>query len=645
MIATAAPVMVGGQGSGATCATHALSRRQSIVHVVRVHAMTRGYALTLDEVRDAMAAEGLGIPDTLAAEMSSLKRTRDLVGTWSGACWRYAPPGFVATATPPLTESEMVLQAVVIACAHFRRMVSTHEVNEAMRAKGWCLDSDTRHTARSQETALRHRLATLARVRTTGRQGAMNRPALRREDQAGAGGRTHTFWAPAGQPGLALPKTAASASELEAGRTAVRDAVALAGRPLSRSEIALYVMQLPASDPVRRALADDGSRPRIARVLRQGRREAGGVRIAECRTPWTAAGGAPVRYELLAADTAHDLIAHGVLVLDDALAVWRLDRESARLHHLERRLSVSDRRVLSPLLDARRGALASCLEMLSTMVSAPLEESLTRAEAADATILAWARGVVGLVDTPSMIIRAVDERRQGRRALVSLMRQRGTTVEWNEADVQSIVGIAGVSTLDELTVFAPGLVDMERDGAVARALEGCRRLPNEAGHEYANRLGWHHGLPKVPILDRAEALSTLGASVPDAWTRVLVARAYDLLGDLLRAPAIVCEVMLLAAADRRVSSGTRHALVLAASMLGAGTALETAVAMCRAAVTDADAGDTMRAAMLAMLVANPHDASAHMQSIVTMPGGRQAAIVRRAMTRVRYGFILSAAAA
>ncbi len=154
---------------------------------------------------------------------------------------------------------------------------------------------------------------------------------------------------------------------------------------------------------------------------------------------------------------------------------------------------------------------------------------------------------------------------------------------------------------------------MERDGAVARALDDCRRLPTDGTNSYPMRTGWEQELPKVPLLDRAEALLGLSTFVPDAWTRVLMARAYKMLGDLVRDPDIVCATMTAALADSKVSAKTRHALLLAAAMLRDRTALDGSVAIFRKAAADADAG--------------PHTA-----------------ITRRAMTRVRHGFLLSAAA-
>lgn len=692
------------------------SRRAALVSIIASACATRGHALTLGDIRNALRESNVDVP-ALGSEVSSLKRSGIVIAVRSGGALRYAPATAAASLREaPATEGMLVAAALADVCAREGRMVSTYEVARMCVERGHTFTSAARSSLHADECVIRHRLQTMARVRETTRAAEINRPTVRLVRIEGTDGRLHSYWAPTSsgygaEHEYPPPADASSASAPEAIRTQLRDAVRAAGRPVSRAELGLHILQLPINHPARRVLTNAsgqlGIAPALASALR-GSKRAGAPGVRTATTPWTAYGGAPERFWLGTADEDLAPAAANAMLLSDLSRVWPLAREATGVATLDALLTPADRVVLRPILDARQMTLRAatafarnaftqhelvqpCVRRGVTPSRAAASETLHRAldaalevaERADVVVARWARATVraavrttrGRVSDRGFDARSIEVAAVERRNVVRLLHRCWDEDAGNPSSETSaslvglaIVGGAAAVPVDGLAPFAAGVVDLHaRDGALAQTLRNCRRFPAPPARRRAptpaSRVGEsaaHVDRPNAcseaaglasPLshVDRAEALVDLAGIVPSASTRLVLKRAYVVLGEIARdRDAVARSLDVLAAADARaVTPAVRRWLVAAAALVRAPGTEDAAYALATSAQSSADGMRDLRAALIALALNNPAAVMEAIGAVRQRLGADAAAyhaVVERAAIRVRKGYLLSLAA-
>jgi hypothetical protein len=137
-----------------------------------------------------------------------------------------------------------------------------------------------------------------------------------------------------------------------------------------------------------------------------------------------------------------------------------------------------------------------------------------------------------------------------------------------------------------------------------RALAPCRRVVEARADGSERQGGPPHGrrtrLPGSVALDRPAALVTLVTFQDDAWTRVMLTRAFLLLGPLARDPDALNACLDQVGPLDGLSPALRRQLVLAGGLLGASGTPRAANALVGVADPAADGDRDVRAAALAV---------------------------------------------
>jgi hypothetical protein len=436
---------------------------------------------------------------------------------------------------------------------------------------------------------------------------------VRESSVRGCTGRPRRYWAPAEEVGLAEPGLP-TASASEAVRHACRAAVTALGRPVSGSELRLYVDALPTRDPLKLALTAGGARTSLTEYLRRAERGRDRTGIRLCRSHLTVRGGAPARFWLGREEDAP--AGASSCILDDCVLAYRLERERAGIDWLKR-FAASAAGTVDRLASAREALLAQISRELEQAVG-DVTAAAQLAQRADDQLLDWDRARVRRGDRMARDLRA---RRLARaRAVAAATDPRLSGVPG--ADYPR-VGVSGAVLMDSLAPLAAVYVDLEgRPSALAVALEHCRRFPNPQ-LDGALRFGGQQGSDRpaeraaLAVVDRAEAVLALVDAHGDAWTRAIVRRGYAVLGETLRDPALIEVLLDQARSGQLVGSWARWVLI--AGALTAAPGVE-ATALMLAASGDAD---DLRAAILGLALATPEYVSEFLARVRPMVTARE----------------------
>ncbi|MEO6865189.1 MAG: hypothetical protein ABI229_07040 [Gemmatimonadaceae bacterium] len=233
----------------------------------------------------------------------------------------------------------------------------------------------------------------------------------------------------------------------------------------------------------------------------------------------------------------------------------------------------------------------------------------------------------------------------------------------------SVVGLSRVGTAAALPIttlaqYAGGLVDLDaRPGALAKALAGCRRFNTPSARRVPTReIALDDALAKetvaleyeaLSVVDRAEALVSLGSLVPSPWTRLMLNRGYSILGELIRDRAALASSIQLAinAPPRTIRPAMCRWLAISTALVDAPCAEEIAQHLLGHADSTAEGSRNLRVALLAQALRDPSALTANIQLRRHEQEQRSAihdanhdAILRNAAARVKKVYVLSDAA-
>ncbi len=398
----------------------------SVLRTLHEECVRRDMGSTVGELEAAAGRSCRPWPAYLHEHLIHAMRRGLVQRSGSRGSYRYYLVGFVEVETgrkAARSDSEIVLDAVRLACDAAGTMVPTPLVQREIDRHGWAL-------TRKARGCLTDRLRSLGR-------GGSGAP-VRTEGATSPNGARRRFWAPTDRPDLRLPDPVITSAN-EGVQVAVRELTAMVGRPVSPTEVWLYVRSLARLHPLRFYLMTDPvaqtqigsnaggryfaryfaqaqltSRYHEAKRARAG--EAPGPLMVLVRSVYFAPGAAPSHFVV----TGHQpeptpIRGFDVVHLDGFVGSLAADHEVGTLSRLTAGAPPSDLAALAGWTQVRRAALrAAVYRFLALAPGNPLaltNESRvsasmrwSRASAwpvpADAAepVIAWLRDVAAAAD-------------------------------------------------------------------------------------------------------------------------------------------------------------------------------------------------------------------------------------------------------
>lgn len=616
------------------------SRSRRVVEVIHREGLRRGYGPTVLEARVAYERTGQSVSRSFTSEIHSLYRRGLLEASGRPGSLRFLVAGATYDRkSPPLSDAEVVLQALRRAVETLGTMASTRDVLEFMKKGGQELES-------ASQNAVRSLLLGLTRERERGPDPKWSGAQVRLASVEGLDGRSRSFWAPIDETDVAPPDLPV-ASKREALIASVDLFLTRIGRLPSGPELVTLLRTLPPECRIRHLFPspngregnEDKSRYRpalMAAIKLQGP-EADRGRLRIFRSDLVAHGGRPVRFWVGEPEAEPPSKATAASILDDFVYTYRLGIEVDGIVRVRRSTSAQDVELLEPLMDARARSAASVRLKLERTLPVPIELAASAADAADeryyrllgeANGHAWSR------------TRQKIRRRHGkRRAAVAAAISAEVT---NVGDGPEVVGHFASIPLKELEKFTAGYIELGKRG-VGPLLNRVRRFPNPHAD------GWEReddsGDPSqvLALVDRPEALCALAALWAGPWTRQMVTKAYQLIGEIAR-PLPLLEDLIHGAANQHVTPSLRRRCFVAGALVG----LESVVPLAMEAAFDKDYGPDsihdVRTAALATALVRPSATEEVLARLGEWDSERRFADLHRQMSaRKRRGLWLSIA--
>lgn len=501
-----------------------LSLSEVVAAVLRAN-RDRQRGVTMREAAWAIQDEGLLVPRSLPALWRQAVE--------AGALLRVGgPPGMPRFAHRSMAmeirsnpfgarrvdDFAMVRDAVVAAWERLRRPVSLAEVVSELRGAKVRLRSQ-------DELAVRRRLQALARGAADPHRidrGLM----ITRRLSVGQDGRQIARYSAGGEQ--VPPEQPPSAEAIEAIRYVVAIASTALARPLSERDIKLWVRSHPASLATRKLQGLDVHQV-LGMALTVGRGTAvrSGVRLTSAQsTDW---GTTPRRY---VAGSSGDHPPFAARLEHVALAL-RVADEVDQLADLRREAARERQPCLAGLVREREGLLYGALWRVAGSDSHLLQDVSQALYASYAVERRWIRMAYGESQAVTILGR-VAERERHVRAAVEVLRQVRTDVEriyqrhttWVDKEYLRL-------WIDSVRAHFPDRVITDET-----CLQGVlRRQPptSHAAHPAVERASWE--------FDRVAALVRLYSMCNPPQTMALLIPAAQLLGPLLRDPALVSGVL------------------------------------------------------------------------------------------------------
>jgi hypothetical protein len=319
-------------------------------------------------------------------------------------------------------------------------------------------------------------------------------------------------------------------------------------------------------------------------------------------------------------DPVHEAIA----LVDDFAYAYRYSQEWEQIERIRRSAAEPDRRLLEPILDSRIAGLDYAGRLLEAALP------MTLGEAIDASIAAAER--------PGESASA-----KGPRARVTTGRHRSITNaiyaargELNERLGLPLVGTAVAVSLQDLATWAEA-DDVGGRGA-GPMLHRVRRFPNPHASGQ-DRLSRGPAAVATALVDRPEAMVALGYRLAEPWTRQILLKAYQLLGETSR------DVGALAGALNRAdecsaSPRLRRLLLVAGGLVNVANAADLA---CEVVSRNAAAeASDVRTAILTTALTEPLRLPEVLSRLASADAsGRHAELLRKTKARVKRGRILA----
>lgn len=588
------------------------SRAYGLVETVAAATARLTRAITLDEIRLELAMLDMSAPQNLGAEISSLARRGVLEAIGARGRMRYALPGFVERAQAPgaASDASLILAALQAEAIERGRMVSTRQVQERLEAEGATLKS-------ADPNAVRARLEGMSRP--TKRAS----PRVRLVRAASPTGKMRSFWAP-GEMQALEPPTHGITSRNEAIVQAVSDCTSELGRMPNGPEINAFLGAHRERNSYVK-LIGEGDRPGGLTAAQDAARE--GV-LRMMTTPLTAHGGCQPRFALQGVEPAAE--AAGLAMLDDYTYAYRLGQEGRSIKALRRsRRDAHGSSVIDPLLNAREGLLQTIASELVGEITPSLDALARTGARGDAILLDW-RKEVRTSRYEQNSDRAIREVSAIRHEAIEVLKSVGPA-----GVAHPRVGQANTIPLRDLEVFLPRGAEAGERGP-GHLIPRVRRFPDLTPEEGSPRFGTREGA----VVDRAEAILEIAHLHGDRRTVLMLRRAYELLGEVLRdSSAVESSLDDLFA---RGPSPLASRLLLAAAMMGSGRVEGVAQAQLEAVRHGFGDENELKAACLAICVAAPAAAGEIVPRLIEpLSAGQHADTVRRIRMRVRRGSLLA----
>lgn len=169
-----------------------------------------------------------------------------------------------------------------------------------------------------------------------------------------------------------------------------------------------------------------------------------------------------------------------------------------------------------------------------------------------------------------------------------------------ERTAGSLVGGAMAVSLQDLAPWVDGAEVADR--GAGPVLVRVRRFPNPEADGQA-RLAGRPRTVATALVDRPEALVTLGYRVGEPWTRQILLKAYQLLGETTRDVGALSEAMHRVAVDS-CSARLRRLLLIAGGLAGMAGAADMACSAAFGGDGPVDASDA-KTAILATVLLTP----------------------------------------
>lgn len=530
------------------------SMGHAIAEGVRAAVAMAGAPCTLSACEAAFGAAGAGaVPATYAAQFFSLVRRGILVridGRASRSRYAHRDAAPAAMPVDDADDALRVMRALEHAVQIHSGAVTTAQVRAALLADGEALASN-------DINAVRVRLATLARTRTSG-DPRWSAARVARCDIVTAGGRRLCGWALRTADAPVAP-AAPVLSLADATRTLVRHVQEQLRRPVFRRELAWW-LAAHRTDAVAMAFAAhcDPTRGRTlpralaAVVQSDARYPHADSQLVRCGERFSCWGGVAPRYwvgplptETALADRLHEM----------SMAL-RADDEVRQLARLARRATARRAPALQRLVEVRQGVLLGERDRhLGNNQAALRGAALTLASSFD-TVRTWAKASGG-DDVRYMRLEDVRHRARHAASLAALSSPTST------APVAAIVGQAATAPHELFEPFMGALAKhyaMTDAQAHRAALRGVRRFAVE---DRAGAFGAHPQRADA-VLDRVDAWLALFGQVEASWARSALASATELLGPVLRDADIVAQVAPVGATPPNI----RRAAIVARGTLG-----------------------------------------------------------------------------
>lgn len=495
------------------------SRSSQIALVIHQEVLRCGYGPTVDEARQAFARSGYHVPPSFVSEVHSLRRRGILRAEGRPSKLRYALTGVdYPRLEAPLGDDDIVIEALRAATSRFGTLVSTRDVLDSIRALGRTLRS-------SSQNAVRSILLGLVRARVRG-EAAWHGAVVRHVVVEGVDGLPRSFWGPADGPELE-PPTEPVTSRREATVVLVGRAIERLQSMPSRTDLALEARALP-DDSRLRTFFPGGTRPRVLTALKAYDLDAGRGLLRVYRSPLAAHGGVPTRYwigALGAPDPVHEAIA----LVDDHAYAYRFVQEWEQIARVRRSTTSSERDLLESVFASRIAGLDRAGMLLENALSLPLPDALqAAATASDLRRTAYPAATRSRRTSP-----------EGRRGSIA----HALEAARSEGLDQRVVPLVGSTMVLPLQDLAPW-TDAEEAGdrGAGPMLPRVRRFPNPEADGRA-RPASGAAMVATALVDRPEALVALGYRVGEPWTRQILLKAYQLLGETTRDASVLSSAM------------------------------------------------------------------------------------------------------